>query len=235
MSRSSTCTRRSRGTNVSTSSGFCTSTLRGLRLFGSCPDVSVDRVAVNDRAWTPVSHWQTLLSKIAFKPLDTVRHVRPCTPAFTRPHYRGRGNKREICSWSRIDYILVQSSCANRLLSASTLFDAPCLDHRPVVATFALPTSNADAEPQLSLPSTSEFIFRLNPTVFNDQDFVDTIPGVVDEVYRRLEGTAPLGNVYDAALRAVAVAGHTISLSSCRHAPTAGREPIRHGGVGGSR
>ncbi|SCZ95546.1 BZ3500_MvSof-1268-A1-R1_C050g00197 [Microbotryum saponariae] len=154
-----------------------------------CPDVSVDRVSITDRAWTPVSHWQTLLSKIAFKALDTVRH-------------------RKICSWSRIDYILVQCSWANRLLSASTLFDAPCSDHRPVVATFALPTSNADAEPPLSLPSTSDFISRLNPMVFDDQDFVASIPGVVDEVYRRLEGTAPLGDVYDAALRAVAVAGH---------------------------
>ncbi|SCZ98675.1 BZ3500_MvSof-1268-A1-R1_Chr3-1g05541 [Microbotryum saponariae] len=173
-----------------------------------CPDVSVDRVSITDRAWTPVSHWQTLLSKIAFKALDTVRHVHPCTPAFTRPHYRGRGEKRKICSWSRIDYILVQCSWANRLLSASTLFDAPCSDHRPVVATFALPTSNADAEPPLSLPSTSDFISRLNPMVFDDQDFVASIPGVVDEVYRRLEGTAPLGDVYDAALRAVAVAGH---------------------------
>ncbi|SGZ31233.1 BQ5605_C047g12342 [Microbotryum silenes-dioicae] len=158
-----------------------------------CPDVSVDRVSITDRAWTPVSHWQTLLSKIAFKALDTVRHVHSCTPAFTRPHYRGRGEERKICSWSRIDYILVQCSWANRLLSASTLFDAPCSDHRPVVATFALPT---------------DFISRLNPTVFDDQDFVASIPGVVDEVYRRLEGTAPLGDVYDAALRAVAVAGH---------------------------
>ncbi|SGY45171.1 BQ5605_C001g00257 [Microbotryum silenes-dioicae] len=173
-----------------------------------CPDVSVDRVSITDRAWTPLSHWQTLLSKIAFKALDTVRHVHSCTPAFTRPHYRGRGEGRNICSWSRIDYILVQCSWANRLLSASTLFDAPCSDHRPVVATFALPTSNADAEPPLSLPSTSDFISRLNPTVFDDQDFVASIPGVVDEVYRRLEGTAPLGDVYDAALRAVAVAGH---------------------------
>ncbi|SDA01216.1 BZ3500_MvSof-1268-A1-R1_C087g00472 [Microbotryum saponariae] len=173
-----------------------------------CPDVSVDRVSITDRAWTPVSHWQTLLSKIAFKALDTVRHVHPCTPAFTRPHYRGRGEERKICSWSRIDCILVQCSWANRLLSASTLFDAPCSDHRPVVATFALPTSNADAEPPLSLPSTSDFISRLNPMVFDDQDFVASIPGVVDEVYRRLEGTAPLGDVYDAALRAVAVAGH---------------------------
>ncbi|SGZ28068.1 BQ5605_C026g10268 [Microbotryum silenes-dioicae] len=129
--------------------------------------------------------------------------------AFTCPHYLGRGDKREICSWSRIDYILVQRSWANRLLSASTLFDAPCSDHRPVVATFALPTSNAaDAEPPPALPTTSEFISRLNPTVFNDQDFVDLIPGVVNEVYRRLEGTAPLGDVYDAALRAVAAAGH---------------------------
>ncbi|SGY55966.1 BQ5605_C006g04098 [Microbotryum silenes-dioicae] len=174
-----------------------------------CPDVSVDRVAITDRAWTPVSHWQTLLSKIAFNPLDTIRQLHPITPAFTRPHYLGRGDKREICSWSRIDYILVQRSWANRLLSASTLFDAPCSDHRPVVATFALPTSNAaDAEPPPALPTTSEFISRLNPTVFNDQDFVDSIPGVVDEVYRRLEGTAPLGDVYDAALRAVAAAGH---------------------------
>ncbi|SCZ92378.1 BZ3501_MvSof-1269-A2-R1_Chr2-1g04365 [Microbotryum saponariae] len=173
-----------------------------------CPDVLVDRVSITDRAWTPVSHWQTLLSKIAFKALDTVRHVHSCTPAFTRPHYRGRGEERKICSWSRIDYILVQCSWANRLLSASTLFDAPCSDHRPVVATFALPTSNADAEPPLSLPSTSDFISRLNPMVFNDQDFVASIPGVVDEVYRRLEGTTPLGDVYDAALRAVAVAGH---------------------------
>ncbi|SGY11899.1 BQ5605_C011g06311 [Microbotryum silenes-dioicae] len=150
----------------------------------------------------------TLLSKIAFKALDTVRHVHSCTPAFTRPHYRGRGEERKIRSWSRIDYILVQCSWANRLLSASTLFDAPCSDHRPVVATFALPTSNADAEPPLSLLSTSDFISRLNPTVFDDQDFVASIPGVVDEVYRRLKGTAPLGDVYDAALRAVAVAGH---------------------------
>ncbi|SCV67888.1 BQ2448_5499 [Microbotryum intermedium] len=160
-------------------------------------DVSVDRVAINDRAWIPVSHWQTLLSRIAFTPLDTVRHVHPCTPAFTRPHYRGRKDQREICScW------------ANRLLSTSTLFDPPCSDHRPVVATFTLPTSNADAIPQPSLPSTSEFISRLNPTVFNDQDFLASIPEFVDEVYRRLEGTAPLGDVYNAALRAVAVAGH---------------------------
>ncbi|SDA08465.1 BZ3501_MvSof-1269-A2-R1_C37g00163 [Microbotryum saponariae] len=132
-----------------------------------CPDVLVDRVSITDRAWTPVSHWQTLLSKIAFKALDTVRHVHPCTPAFTRPHYRGRGEERKICSWSRIDYILVQCSWANRF----------------------------------------DFISRLNPMVFNDQDFVASIPGVVDEVYRRLEGTAPLGDIYDAALRAVAVAG----------------------------
>ncbi|SDA02231.1 BZ3501_MvSof-1269-A2-R1_C51g00275 [Microbotryum saponariae] len=180
-----------------------------------CPDVLVDRVSITDRAWTPVSHWQTLLSKIAFKALDTVRHVHSCTPAFTRPHYRGRGEERKICSWSRIDYILVQCSWANRLLSASTLFDAPCSDHRPVVATFALPTSNADAEPPLSLPSTSDFISRLNPMVFDDQDFVASIPGVVDEVYRRLEGTAPLGDVYDAALRAVAVAGHARYRSTC--------------------
>ncbi|SGY53901.1 BQ5605_C006g03814 [Microbotryum silenes-dioicae] len=173
-----------------------------------CPDVSVDRASITDHAWTPVSHWQTLLSKIAFKALDTVRHVHSCTPAFTRPHYRGRGEERNICSWSWIDYILVQCSWANWLLSASTLFDAPCSDHRPVVATFALPTSNADAKPPLSLPSTSDFISRLNPTVFDDQDFVASIPGVVDEVYRRLEGTAPLGDVYDAALRAIAVAGH---------------------------
>ncbi|SCV70561.1 BQ2448_3323 [Microbotryum intermedium] len=180
-----------------------------------CPDVSVDRVAINDRAWTPVSHWQTLLSKSAFTRLDTVRHVHPCTPAFTRPHYRGRKDQREICSWSRIDYILVQSSWENRLLTASTLFDAPCSDHRPVVATFTLPTSNADAIPQRFLPSTSEFISRLNPTVFNDQDFVASISEVVDEVYRRLEGTAPLGDVYDAALRAVAVAGYARYRSTC--------------------
>ncbi|SGY89027.1 BQ5605_C132g13378 [Microbotryum silenes-dioicae] len=186
-----------------------------------CPDVSVDRVSITDRAWTPVSHWQTLLSKIAFNALDTVRHVHSCTPAFTRPHYRGRGEERKICSWSRIDYILVQCSWANRL---------------PVVATFALPTSNADAEPPLSLPSTSDFISRLNPTVFDDQDFVASIPGVVDEVYRRLEGTAPLGDVYDAALRGGCSRWPcTIPLDSCRHAPTAGREPIRHGGFGGTR
>ncbi|SGY45701.1 BQ5605_C001g00324 [Microbotryum silenes-dioicae] len=189
-----------------------------------CPDVSVDRVAITDRAWTPVSHWQTLLSKIAFKALDTVRHVHSCTPKFTRPHYRGRGEERKICSWSRIDYILVQCSWANRLLSASTLFDAPCSDHRPVVATFALPTSNADAEPPLSLPSASDFNSRLNPTVFDDQDFVVSIPGGqrsrgtcgIGKLarawrgagWRQMAGTAPLGDVYDAALRAVAVAGH---------------------------
>ncbi|SGY88669.1 BQ5605_C136g13401 [Microbotryum silenes-dioicae] len=154
-----------------------------------CPDVSVDRVAITDRAWTPVSHWQTLLSKIAFNPLDTIRQLHPITPAFTRPHYLGRGDKRE-----------------NLLVVADRLYSCPA---QPVVATFALPTSNAaDAEPPPALPTTSEFISRLNPTVFNDQDFVDSIPGVVDEVYRRLEGTAPLGDVYDAALRAVAAAGH---------------------------
>ncbi|SGY89089.1 BQ5605_C133g13382 [Microbotryum silenes-dioicae] len=47
-----------------------------------CPDVSVDRVAITDRAWTPVLHWQTLLSKIAFNPLDTIRQLHPITPAF---------------------------------------------------------------------------------------------------------------------------------------------------------
>ncbi|SGY60042.1 BQ5605_C007g04374 [Microbotryum silenes-dioicae] len=160
-----------------------------LRIFAGdlndCPDVSVDRVAITDRAWTPVSHWQTLLSKIAFNPLDTIRQLHPITPAFTRPHYLGRGEN--------------EKSARGR---GSIIF-------LPVVATFALPTSNAaDAEPPPALPTTSEFISRLNPTVFNDQDFVDSIPGVVDEVYRRLEGTAPLGDVYDAALRAVAAAGH---------------------------
>ncbi|SCZ91661.1 BZ3500_MvSof-1268-A1-R1_Chr5-1g07589 [Microbotryum saponariae] len=55
-------------------------------------------------------------------------------PAFTRSHYRGRGEERKNCSRSRIDSILVQCSLANRLLSASKLFDAPCSDHRPVVA-----------------------------------------------------------------------------------------------------
>ncbi|SDA07897.1 BZ3501_MvSof-1269-A2-R1_Chr5-1g07282 [Microbotryum saponariae] len=102
----------------------------------------------------------------------------------------------------------VQCSWANRLLSASTLFDAPCSDHRPVVATFACLHRTLMPTP-LSLPSTSDFISRLNPMVFDDQDFVASIPGVVD-------GRWPC----------------TIPLDSCRHAPTAGREPIRHGGFG---
>ncbi|SGY88869.1 BQ5605_C134g13385 [Microbotryum silenes-dioicae] len=143
-----------------------------------CPDVSVDRVSITDRAWTPVSHWQTLLSKIAFKALDTVRHVHSCTPAFTRPHYRVEGRSERFARGR-----------------GSTIFLSNAVGQTVVERFYALRRA-------------LDFISRLNPTVFDDQDFVASIPGVVDEVYRRLEGTAPLGDVYDAALRAVAVAGH---------------------------
>ncbi|SCZ95656.1 BZ3500_MvSof-1268-A1-R1_C118g00647 [Microbotryum saponariae] len=61
--------------------------------------------------------------------------------------------------------------------------------------------------------------------VFDDQDLCRIDSRVVDEVYRRLEGTAPLGDVYDAALRAGCSRWPcTIPLDSCHMRRLRGRE-----------
>ncbi|GAA5902600.1 hypothetical protein JCM5296_000718, partial [Sporobolomyces johnsonii] len=125
-----------------------------------CPDPAVDR----RNQLTAPHHWPRLAERFVVQLTDAVRHRHPTRALFTRPHkYNGR-----IVSWSRIDHLLISTRHLRLLRDAHIRYDAPFSDHRPVVATLALPPAAGDTA---SLPSTSAILSRINPSLFSDPAF----------------------------------------------------------------
>ncbi|GAA5895008.1 hypothetical protein JCM5296_000936 [Sporobolomyces johnsonii] len=125
-----------------------------------CPDPAADRLHQS----TAANHWPLLARSFKVEFTDVVRHRHPTRAVFTRPHkYKNR-----IVSWSRIDHALLSTRHIRLLRDAHIRYDAPFSDHRPVVASLALPDTLAQTN---TLPSTSSILSRINPSIFEDPSF----------------------------------------------------------------
>ncbi|SCZ93986.1 BZ3501_MvSof-1269-A2-R1_Chr1-3g01144 [Microbotryum saponariae] len=126
-----------------------------LRLLGgdlnNCPRPEVDRRNQSRRG----HHWPILMGKLDSAYTDCIRYKHPITPSFTRPN-------------------------PNRKLDqASTIYDYPkdLSDHQPVLIVLALSDDLDAALPQLSLPTTSNQLHRINTTTFKTVEFQRMMEG----------------------------------------------------------
>ncbi|SCZ93679.1 BZ3501_MvSof-1269-A2-R1_Chr1-1g00806 [Microbotryum saponariae] len=88
-------------------------------------------------------------------------------------------NTQRPNSFSRLDYFLLQRAHQKRLDQASTIYDYPkdLSDHRPVLIVLALSDDLDAALPQLSLPTTSNQLHRINTTTFKTVEFQRMMEG----------------------------------------------------------
>ncbi|SDA08538.1 BZ3501_MvSof-1269-A2-R1_C30g00067 [Microbotryum saponariae] len=146
-----------------------------LRLLGGdlndCPRPEVDRRNQSRRG----HHWPILMGKLDSAYTDCIRYKHPITPSFTRPN----PNRKRPNSFSRLDYFLLQRAHQKRLDQASTIYDYPkdLSDHRPVLIVLALSDDLDAALPQLSLPTTSDQLHRINTTTFKTVEFQRMMEG----------------------------------------------------------
>ncbi|SDA00140.1 BZ3501_MvSof-1269-A2-R1_Chr2-2g04449 [Microbotryum saponariae] len=146
-----------------------------LRLLGGdlndCPRPEVDRRNQSRRG----HHWPILMGKLDSAYTDCIRYKHPITPSFTRPN----PNRKRPNSFSRLDYFLLQRAHQKRLDQASTIYNYPkdLSDHRPVLIVLALSDDLDAALPQLSLPTTSNQLHRINTTTFKTVEFQRMMEG----------------------------------------------------------
>ncbi|SCV74827.1 BQ2448_7856 [Microbotryum intermedium] len=142
-----------------------------------CPNLAVDRKSVSPgpRPASHATHWRTLIGRIPYSVIDTIRYLHPHARQFSRPHRQ----KGVIKSWSRIDHILLSEQHAHLLVSGTTFVDAPLSDHRPVSVTIACPSAESSTAVP-SLPETSSQLFRVNTRVYADEAFAARIPFIID-------------------------------------------------------
>ena len=181
--------------------------------FNDCPDVTVDRARADGTSYpvTPASHWGIFRERASFEFIDSIRTFYPLSPAFSRPHYRGMGSSKRVVSWSRIDHILIPKGWKRKVVDARTLFTAPCSDHRPVLVTVDLLPNGVDTTLLDSLPTTGDYTHRLNPAIFDDPAFVESIPGLIDGVYDRLHESLEAPEIFDQVLKEVMAAGQAFN------------------------
>jgi len=125
-----------------------------------CPNSQVDRKNQGSRG----NYWEDFKKKWTVKFIDTVRSRHPSRQLFTRPQVRNG----VVSSWSRIDHILLTEQHKSYLRDAHIKFNAPCSDHRPVVAVLNIPSND---EQVVSLPTTNQLVQRINPSLFQDSEF----------------------------------------------------------------
>ncbi|SCV71439.1 BQ2448_3027 [Microbotryum intermedium] len=142
-----------------------------------CPNLAVDRKSVSPgpRPASHATHWRTLIGRIPYSVIDTIRYLHPHVRQFSWPHRQ----KGVIKSWSRIDHILLSEQHAHLLVSGTTFVDAPLSDHRPVSVTIACPSDESSTAVP-SLPETSSQLFRVNTRVYADEAFAARIPFIID-------------------------------------------------------
>ncbi|SCV72874.1 BQ2448_35 [Microbotryum intermedium] len=162
-----------------------------------CPNLAVDRKSVSPgpRPASHATHWRTLIGRIPYSVIDTIRYLHPHARQFSRPHRQ----KGVIKSWSRIDHILLSEQHAHLLVSGTTFVDAPLSDHRPVSVTIACPSAESSTAVP-SLPETSSQLFRVNTRVYADEAFAARIPFIID-ASRRSHPLDPLAAFEEAMAR----------------------------------
>ncbi|SGZ29418.1 BQ5605_C057g12686 [Microbotryum silenes-dioicae] len=160
-----------------------------LRLLGGdlndCPRPEVDRRNQSRRG----HHWPILIGKLDSAYTDCIRYKHPITPSFTRPN----PNRKRPNSFSRLDYFLLQRTHQKRLDQASTIYDYPkeLSDHRPVLIVLALSDDPDATLPQLSLPTTSNQLHRINTTTFKTVEFQRMMEGWLEGA----SGEEPVGEL----------------------------------------
>ncbi|SGY82716.1 BQ5605_C009g05589 [Microbotryum silenes-dioicae] len=160
-----------------------------LRLLGGdlndCPRPEVDRRNQSRRG----HHWLILIGKLDSAYTDCIRYKHPITPSFTRPN----PNRKRPNSFSRLDYFLLQRTHQKRLDQASTIYDYPkeLSDHRPVLIVLALSDDPDATLPQLSLPTTSNQLHRINTTTFKTVEFQRMMEGWLEGA----SGEEPVGEL----------------------------------------
>ncbi|SCV67104.1 BQ2448_5750 [Microbotryum intermedium] len=85
-----------------------------------CPNLAVDRKSVSPgpRPASQATHWRTLIGRIPYSVVDTIRYLHPHARQFSRPHRQ----KGVIKSWSRIDHILLSTAVPSLPETSSQLF-----------------------------------------------------------------------------------------------------------------
>ncbi|SGY18662.1 BQ5605_C014g07431 [Microbotryum silenes-dioicae] len=160
-----------------------------LRLLGGdlndCPRPEVDRRNQSRRG----HHWPILIGKLDSAYMDCIRYKHPITPSFTRPN----PNRKRPNSFSRLDYFLLQRTHQKRLDQASTIYDYPkeLSDHQPVLIVLALSDDPDATLPQLSLPTTSNQLHRINTTTFKTVEFQRMMEGWLEGA----SGEEPVGEL----------------------------------------
>ncbi|SCV67606.1 BQ2448_5217 [Microbotryum intermedium] len=146
-----------------------------------CPNLAVDRKSVSPgpRPASHATHWRTLIGRIPYSVIDTIRYLHPHARQFSRPH-RQKGH-------------------AHLLVSGTTSVDAPLSDHRPVSVTIACPSAESSTAVP-SLPETSSQLFRVNTRVSADEAFAARIPFIIN-ASRRSHPLDPLAAFEEAMAR----------------------------------
>ncbi|SGZ35537.1 BQ5605_C062g12754 [Microbotryum silenes-dioicae] len=135
-------------------------------------------------------HWPILIGKLDSPYTDCIRFKHPLTPSFTRPNIVRKRPK----SFSRLDYFLLQRTHQKRLVQASTIYDHPkdLSDHRPVSIVLVLSDERGDAaQPNNSLPTTSNQLHRINAATFKTAAFQGMLEGWLEGA----SGEEPVGEL----------------------------------------
>ncbi|SGZ15304.1 BQ5605_C029g10660 [Microbotryum silenes-dioicae] len=135
-------------------------------------------------------HWPILIGKLDSPYTDCIRFKHPLTPSFTRPNIVRKRPK----SFSRLDYFLLQRTHQKRLFQASTIYDHPkdLSDHRPVSIVLVLSDERGDAaQPNNSLPTTSNQLHRINAAAFKTAAFQGMLEGWLEGA----SGEEPVGEL----------------------------------------
>ncbi|SGY38366.1 BQ5605_C003g02011 [Microbotryum silenes-dioicae] len=161
-----------------------------LRLLGGnlndCPLPAIDRRNQGRHG----HHWPILIGKLDSPYTDCIQFKHPLTPSFTRPNIVRKRPK----SFSRLDYFLLQRTHQKRLFQASTIYDHPkdLSDHRPVSIILVLSDEQRDAaQPNNSLPTTSNQLHRINAATFKTAGFQGMLEGWLEGA----SGEEPVGEL----------------------------------------
>ncbi|SGY95028.1 BQ5605_C036g11467 [Microbotryum silenes-dioicae] len=161
-----------------------------LRLLGGdlndCPLPAIDRRNQGRHG----HHWPILIGKLDSPYTDCIQFKHPLTPSFTRPNIVRKRPK----SFSQLDYFLLQRTHQKRLVQASTIYDHPkdLSDHRPVSIVLVLSDERGDAaEPNNSLPTTSNQLHRINAATFKTAAFQGMLEGWLEGA----SGEEPVGEL----------------------------------------
>ncbi|SGZ30345.1 BQ5605_C119g13273 [Microbotryum silenes-dioicae] len=130
----------------------------------------------------------------SFRLRGDIRILRDQQPLRSQPNIVRKRPK----SFSRLDYFLLQRTHQKRLVQASTIYDHPkdLSDHRPVSIVLVLSDERGDAaQPNNSLPTTSNQLHRINAATFKTAAFQGMLEGWLEGASGRNRGGARGGSI----------------------------------------